>query len=90
MKRLFLLFLVICSAALVGAGCSKDPLERHKTLTDFFDGVPDLPPLDQLCEDNMADIFNTYYEERLSEAAAGDIEEEKIITAGSSHRPYAE
>ena len=74
----------------IAAGCSKDPLTRHKTLTNVFDGVPDLPPLEQLCEDNMADIFNDYYEKKLSEAAFGSIEEEKVITAGSSHRPYAE
>lgn len=90
MKRIFLLCLVVGGLGLIIAGCSSDPLVRHKALTNFFDGVPDLPPLDQLCQDNMADLFNTYYEERLSEAAAGDIEEEKIVTAGSSHPPYAE
>ena len=58
-------------------------------LTNVFDGVPDLPPLDQLCRDNMDDLFNEYYLERLVEASAGSIEEEKIVKAGSSHRPYA-
>ncbi|MCB2183405.1 MAG: hypothetical protein KQH63_15330 [Desulfobulbaceae bacterium] len=90
MKRLLPLFALICSGVLVLVGCSHDPLKRHKILTNAFDGVPDLPPLEQLCEDNMADMFNTYYEKRLAEAEAGDIEEEKVVFAGSSHRPYAE
>jgi predicted CXXCH cytochrome family protein len=38
----------------------------------------------------MGDLFNVYYEERLSEAESGSLEEEKIVTAGSSHPPYAE
>ncbi|MBI5559121.1 MAG: cytochrome C [Deltaproteobacteria bacterium] len=90
MKRLILNFFAVCTVMVTAAGCAKDPLRTHKVLTDFFDGVPDLPPLQQLCEDNMADIFNTYYEERLAEASAGSIEEEKVVAFGSSHPPYAE
>ena len=75
---------------IIAAGCAEDPLVEHKIRTNFFDGVPDLPPLEQLCKDNMGDLFNKYYEERLSEAESGSLEEEKIITAGSSHPPYAE
>ncbi len=71
-------------------GCSDDPLVSHKLKTDYFDGVPDLPPLAQLCEDNMDDIFNTYYQNRLAEASAGSIEEKKVVTAGSSHRPFTD
>lgn len=89
-KQLLILITVITALTLVASGCSKDPLVRHKVLTNAFDGVPDLPPLDQLCEDNMADIFNTYYEERLAEAAAGDIEAEKVLLKGSNHRPYGD
>lgn len=90
MKRLYLLLIVVCSLVFLAVGCANDPLTRHKILTDFFDGVPDLPPLDQLCEDNMADLFNTYYEKRLAEASGGSLEEEGVITGGSSHPPYAE
>jgi len=90
MKRLSLFICITCVLSLLVFGCS-DPLVRHKVLTDFFDGVPDLPPLEQLCEDNLGDMFNKYYEERLAEAATGSIEEERIVTAsGSSHPPYAE
>jgi predicted CXXCH cytochrome family protein len=59
-------------------------------MTNVFDGVPELPPLDQLCEDNMADLFNVYYEQRLAEAAGGSLEEAQVINQGSSHPPYAE
>ena len=90
MKRLLIIFPLVCGSLLALAGCSSDPLINHKRLTNIFDGVPDLPPLEQLCKDNMADIFNTYYEERLGEAAAGSIEEEKTVVVGSSHPPYAE
>jgi predicted CXXCH cytochrome family protein len=90
MNRLFLFFFVLCGVLPALAGCSGDPLVNHKRLTNIFDGVPDLPPLQQLCEDNMADIFNTYYEEKLAEAQAGSIEEEKAVVVGSSHPPYAE
>lgn len=90
MNRISFLFFVLCGVLPVLAGCSGDPLVNHKRLTNIFDGVPDLPPLQQLCEDNMGDIFNTYYEERLAEAQAGSIEEEKAVIVGSSHPPYAE
>ncbi|MFZ5759965.1 MAG: cytochrome c3 family protein [Thermodesulfobacteriota bacterium] len=90
MKHSLFLFLGCCIAGTVLVACSSDPLVNHKRLTNFFDGVPPLPPLEQLCEDNMEDLFNTYYEERLAEAAAGSIEEEKVVVAGSSHPPYAE
>ncbi len=76
---------------LVVYGCARDPLVKHKQLTNFFDGVPDLPPLDRLCEDNMEDLFNSYYENRLAEASAGSIEEQRVVTdEGSSHPPYAQ
>jgi predicted CXXCH cytochrome family protein len=71
-------------------GCSGDPLSTHKIKTNFFDGVPDLPPLDVLCEDNMEELFNTYYQDRLAESTSGNIEEERKIVRGSVHPPYDE
>ncbi len=82
--------LIISIGLLFFAGCNEDPLLKHKVLTDFFDGVPDLPPLEQLCEDNMDDLFNVYYENVLAEALAGDIETKKVVVAGSGHPPYVE
>lgn len=90
MKHLLVFMCIISGLAVLVVGCADDPLTEHKIRTDLFDGVPPLPPLDQLCKDNMGDLFNVYYEERLSEAEAGDLEQEKIVTAGSSHPPYAE
>ena len=81
---------IIALTVFLATGCSDDPLVRHKRKTDFFDGVPDLPPLAQLCQDNMEDIFNTYYQERMAEAVTGSIEEGTTIVAGSSHPPFKE
>lgn len=80
----------LCVFVVLIAGCADDPMVEHKIRTNFFDGVPDLPPLKQLCKDNMGDLFNTYYEESLAEAESGALEEQKAIIAGSSHPPYAE
>ena len=76
LRSILSLILLLC--LIVFSGCSDDPLVRHKLKTDFFDGVPELPPLAQLCEDNMDDIFNTYYQNRLAEASAGSIEEKRL------------
>lgn len=90
MNRFLRILFLCCGLLPVLVGCAKDPLVKHKWLTNMFDGVPALPPLKQLCDDNMADIFNTYYEERLAEAQAGSIEEEKVVVVGSIHPPYAD
>ena len=90
MKSLLTILSSLLLVVILSAGCAEDPLAEHKIRTNFFDGVPPLAPLDQLCKDNMGDLFNVYYEERLSEAESGSLEEEKIVTAGSSHPPYAE
>lgn len=75
------------------AGCLKiDPLKKHKFLTTIFDGVPDLPAIEELCEDNMQDLFNKYYEKRITEAAMGDWEgdSQRDKEKGSKHRPWKE
>jgi predicted CXXCH cytochrome family protein len=90
MKRLIFFFSILYAFVILLNGCASDPLVEHKIRTNFLDGVPALPPLAQLCEDNMADIFNVYYEERLLEASSGALEEQKIEITGSSHPPYAE
>ena len=89
MKRLLLLSIIAVVLFQV-AGCSDDPLSTHKLKTDFFDGVPDLPSLETLCEDNLDELFNNYYHERLSEELSGSIEEERRIVRGSIHPPYEE
>ena len=88
MKRLIFFFSILCVLIVLVSGCADDPLTEHKIRTNFLDGVRDLPPLDQLCEDNMAILFNSYYQKRLIEAASGSLEVQKIVFAGSSHPPY--
>lgn len=90
MQRKLIALFILALLLFQAAGCSDDPLVRHKQQTAFFDGVPDLPPLAQLCTDNMEDIFNVFYQERLAEAMAASIEEDKVIDTGSSHRPFTE
>ena len=59
-------------------GC--DQVARHKVLSTVFDGVPQLPPAEALCEDYLAEMT-------VSSANEGDGE---VRSSGSSHRPYAE
>jgi predicted CXXCH cytochrome family protein len=72
------------------AGCS-DPVARHRTLTTFFDGVPELKPVEQLCQDYMGDQYREYYDELEARRAAGKEQDEagrqRII---SKHKPFAE
>jgi len=86
------LALIACLLLLLG-GCLKiDPLAKHKLLTSFFDGVPDLPPIEELCKDNIEDLFNKYYEQRITAADRGDSGEDPNLKSdnGSKHRPWAE
>lgn len=65
------------------SGC--DPLTRHKTLSVIFDGVPSLPPPEQLCAE--------YAEKRVMAAReefAGNKTKEKTSAEASSHEPYTE
>ncbi|SHI77095.1 doubled CXXCH domain-containing protein [Malonomonas rubra DSM 5091] len=80
-RRLLLLF--IACALLALAGC--DSVARHKVLTTVFDGVPELPQPERLCDE--------YYEQRQAYEASGKILNEKgevVNDDRSSHKPYAE
>lgn len=90
MKRFLGRIIISATLLLLTFACSSDPLTSHKLKTDFFDGVPDLPPLEQLCADNLKGLFGTYYRERLAELTSGTIEEKRKTVSGSSHPPYAE
>lgn len=79
--------------SLLLGGCLKiDPIKKHKLLTTFFDGVPDLPSVEELCEDNVEDLFNKYYEKQISNAATGDWKEDKAVKkdSGSRHKPWSD
>ncbi len=89
-RVIFTLVLIFC---LTLGGCLHiDPLQKHKILSTIFDGVPDLPTVNELCEDNMDDLFNKYYEQKIAEASRGDWEEGKSTrkTTRSAHRPWKE
>lgn len=85
---------LVAGVLLALTGCFNiNPLAKHKVLTSMFDGVPDLPPIEELCKDNIEDLFNKYYEQRITAAEAGgdltggNADKNK---AGSKHRPWAE
>src|SRR6185369_12568316 len=71
------LFLVC--AMLLLSGC--DPIARHKVVSTIFDGVPSLPPPEQLCED--------YAIKKVAEAKA-ETDRKDTGPAGSEHPPYKE
>jgi len=86
------LVLIACLSLLLGGCIKMDPLAKHKLLTSFFDGVPDLPPLEELCKDNIEDLFNKYYEQRITAADRGDFGEDQSAgkESSSAHRPWVE
>lgn len=89
LRRALKLLTMFLLAAGILAGCA-DPVRDHAVKTFFFDGVPALPSLDVLCEENMEVIFNDYYEARIEETFAG-AEEEGIhpeLGDSSIHPPF--
>lgn len=86
--RAYFAICVLCFAACVLnlSGC--DPIARHKVLTTFFDGVPSLPPPDELCKEHVEKM-------KAMEAmeASTRLEQEKAAPGaprGSAHQPYSE
>jgi predicted CXXCH cytochrome family protein len=72
------------------ASCT-DPLSRHRTLSTFFDGVPDLPPVERLCEDYLGDQYREFYTDLAAKRAAGATPDgEDNHRLRSSHKPFAE
>lgn len=64
-------------------GC--DAVTRHKVLSTVFDGVPSLPPAENLCD--------AYYHQRVAAEAEGEKLSEVTQNDNSqrsSHKPYAE
>lgn len=81
--KIFIAISVLIPAILM-AGCN--PITRHKVLSTVFDGVPSLPPPEQVCAE--------YAEKKIAESK--DEEAKKLIAAGaeqgtgSVHAPYRE
>jgi predicted CXXCH cytochrome family protein len=67
-------------------GC--DPIARHKVLTTVFDGVPSLPPAEQICAE-YADQKVTQLREELT-GKKGGLAKNAEIREDSQHPPYAE
>ena len=81
MKRYTCIGLFAVCAVLGLSGC--DPITRHKVASTIFDGVPALPPPEQLCEE--------YAEKRVAAAKEELVQKEtKKGPAGSTHPPYQE
>jgi len=81
MKRFGYIGLFAVCAVLVLSGC--DPIIRYKTASTIFDGVPALPPPEQLCVE--------YAEKKVTEAKTELLHEVAIKgPAGSTHLPYQE
>jgi predicted CXXCH cytochrome family protein len=78
-----LLFAFLSCSLLTSCG---DPILRHKVLSTIFDGVPELPPAGEMCDQ--------YYQERVTAEAAGhemkSAGERSTQDIGSSHKPYKE
>lgn len=77
-----ILVLLLTLGALL-TGC--DQTARHKVLSTVFDGVPELPPAQQICEE--------YYQKRLTAEQAG--EEAQLVADNESanksgHKPFLE
>jgi predicted CXXCH cytochrome family protein len=73
----------VLGLCLLCSGC--DSVTRHKVLSTIFDGVPSLPPTDQLCE-------QYYLDRKAAEEQGQQLQLEQ--TAGTSqrsvHLPYGE
>lgn len=76
--------MLLAFAACALTGC--DPVTRHKALTTLFDGVPSLPPPEQICQ--------VYAEQRVAEVRNELTQKKKDATEGrvalSQHPPYVE
>lgn len=73
---------VILAGTFLLAGC--DPVTRHKVLSTVFDGVPSLPPPEELCQEYVE-------KEKSRPAGAGAPSDGEAPKAtGSVHSPYAE
>ena len=79
MKKRDLAILVGFLLCIFSGGC--DSVSRYKVLSTVFDGVPSLPPPEQLCAD--------YAQQQLAAAlSGGEKTETPVVQTGSQHPPY--
>jgi predicted CXXCH cytochrome family protein len=67
---------------LLGA-CSE--VTRHQVLTTIFDGVPSMPPAEQLCKDYAVEVLAKDRDER-----SGKSKPAVSSAVASTHKPYGE
>lgn len=67
--------------------CGCDPISRHKALSTIFDGVPSLPPPEQICTE-FAEKKVAERENQMCGKGAEDAQ--KTVKRESEHPPYAE
>jgi predicted CXXCH cytochrome family protein len=71
---------------LVLSGC--DQVTRHKVLTTIFEGVPSLPPVDELCSEYHEQEMEKYLALQAGKELAAKLAGAQA--AISSHKPYNE
>jgi len=79
-------FIFLCLLVNLLLVISCDQVTRHKVLTTVFDGVPELPPVDDLCQEYVDEVSMAQLNAEAGAETAGQPEQKK----GSSHPPYAE
>ncbi|MBP1728844.1 MAG: cytochrome family protein [Deltaproteobacteria bacterium] len=75
-----LLFVMTCFVA----GC--DPINRHVVLSTIFDGVPSMPPPEQICTEYAEKRVEETRQEMALEKSARDA----VTKQASQHLPYLE
>ena len=64
--------------------CSCNPVTRHQVLTTIFDGVPSMPPAEQICTEYATELLAKERGEKDGTSKAAQ------PTQPSVHQPYAE
>ncbi len=85
MTRIFFRRLLITGImAALGSGLSGcEPITRHKVISTIFDGVPTLPPPEQICTDYSEKMVAAFREELYQKSEPASVK-------GSQHPPYVE
>lgn len=77
-------YVALVCACLALWGCN--PVTRHKVLTTIFEGVPSLPPADQLC----SEYADKKVQDLRDELAGKKSDGKEVLKLASVHRPYDE
>lgn len=78
-------YIALLGALMLVCGCSQ--VDRHKVLTTIFEGVPSLPPPEQLCKEYAEKRLVAFQDEL---AGKKDGAADAASKLGSVHRPYDE